>query len=113
MLDGVSERIDEILREWSARTTGKQRITWTLVHAQLLREGYRVGSTTVRAYLAEKRRLLRASRTLTIAVRDSFAPFRSRVGTESSGAQIGHTNLPRIRGAGSVRHSDLLPGGQP
>ena len=41
--------IDEILQEWSARTTGKQRITGTLVHTQLLREGYRVGGTTVRA----------------------------------------------------------------
>ena len=49
VLDGVSERIEEILQEWSARTTGKQRITRTLVHGQLLREGYRVGSTTVRA----------------------------------------------------------------
>ena len=56
VLDGVRERIDEILQEWSARTTGKQRITGTLVHTQLLREGYRVGCTTVRAYLAEKRR---------------------------------------------------------
>ena len=55
-LDGVRERIEEILQEWSARTTGKQRITGTLVHTQLLREGYRVGSTTVRAYLAERRR---------------------------------------------------------
>ena len=55
-LDGVRTRIDEILQEWSARTTGKQRITGTLVHTQLLREGYRVGSTTVRAYLAERRR---------------------------------------------------------
>ena len=54
--DSVRTRIDEILQEWSARTTGKQRITGTLVHGQLLREGYRVGSTTVRAYLAEKRR---------------------------------------------------------
>ena len=56
VLDGVSERIDEILQEWSARTTAKQRITGTLVHGQLLREGYRVGSTTVRGYLAQKRR---------------------------------------------------------
>ena len=56
VLDGVRERIEEILQEWSARTTGKQRITGTLVHTQLLREGYRVGGTTVRAYLAERRR---------------------------------------------------------
>ena len=56
MLEEVRGRIDEILQEWSTRTTDKQRITGTLVHAQLLREGYQVGSTTVRAYLAEQRR---------------------------------------------------------
>ncbi len=56
VLDDVRERIEEILQEWQTRTTGKQRITGTLVHRQLVGEGYRVGSTTVRAYLAEKRR---------------------------------------------------------
>ena len=56
VLEDVRERIDEILQEWQTRTTGKQRITGTLVHRQLVGEGYRVGSTTVRAYLAEKRR---------------------------------------------------------
>ena len=55
VLDEVRERIDEILQEWGRRTTPKQRITGTLVHQQLLREGHQVGSTTVRAYLAEKR----------------------------------------------------------
>ena len=43
-------------RRWGRRTTPKQRITGTLVHQQLLREGHQVGSTTVRAYLAEQRR---------------------------------------------------------
>ena len=56
VLEKVRERIDEILLEWGQRTTSKQRITGTLVHEQLLGEGYQVGSTTVRAYLAEKRR---------------------------------------------------------
>ena len=56
VLDEVRERIDEILQEWGRRTTPKQRITGTLVHQQLLREGHQVGSTTVRAYLAEQRR---------------------------------------------------------
>ena len=56
VLDEVRERIDEILLEWGLRTTPKQRITGTLVHQQLQGEGYQVGSTTVRAYLAEKRR---------------------------------------------------------
>ena len=56
VLDEVSTRIDEIMQQWGTRTTPKQRITGTLVHEQLLREGYQVGSTTVRVYLAEKRR---------------------------------------------------------
>ena len=56
MLERVRGRIDEILQEWSTRTTDKQRITGTLMHAPLVREGFQVGSTTVRAYLAEQRR---------------------------------------------------------
>ena len=39
VLDEVRERIDELLQEWGRRTTPKQRITGTLVHEQLLREG--------------------------------------------------------------------------
>ena len=57
VLDAVRERIDELLQEWGQRTTPKQRVTGTLVHERLLAEGYRVGSTTVRAYLAEQRRV--------------------------------------------------------
>jgi transposase len=52
----VSPRIEEILSEWSPRTTPKQRITGTRVHRQLVEEGYEVGITTVRDYLREKRR---------------------------------------------------------
>ena len=48
--------IEEILEEWNSRTSGKQRITGTLVHAQLPGEGCQVGSTTVRSYLAEQHR---------------------------------------------------------
>ncbi len=36
VLEDVRERIDEILQEWQTRTTGKQRITGTLVHRQLV-----------------------------------------------------------------------------
>ena len=57
VLDAVRERIDELVREWGQRTTPKQRVTGTLVHQRLRAEGYRVGSTTVRAYLAEQRRV--------------------------------------------------------
>ena len=56
VLEKVHERIDEILEEWSTRTTDNQRVTGTLVHRQLRAEGYEVGSTTVRSYLAEPRR---------------------------------------------------------
>ena len=56
VLAAVRGRIDELLQEWRPQTTRKQRITGTLVHEQLRREGYQVGSTTVRAYLAEQRR---------------------------------------------------------
>ena len=52
----VAPRIDELLTEWSGRTTPKQRITGTRIHRQLLEEGYEVGTTTVRDYLREKRR---------------------------------------------------------
>ena len=56
VLDAVRVRIDELLREWGQRTTPKQRVTGTLVHQRLRAEGYQVGSTTVRAYLAEQLR---------------------------------------------------------
>ena len=56
VLERVSKRIDELLAEWEPRTTAKQRITGTRIHQQLIEEGYQVGSTTVREYLAERRR---------------------------------------------------------
>ena len=52
----VAPRIDQLLEEWSSRSTEKQRITGTRVHRQLRKEGYDVGITTVRKYLREKRR---------------------------------------------------------
>ena len=56
VLEKVSGRIEELLEEWKPRTTEKQRITGTRIHKQLVEEGYEVGITTVRTYLAEKRR---------------------------------------------------------
>jgi transposase len=56
VLEGVASRIDELLVEWSGRTTPKQRITGTRIHRQLRDEGYEVGTTTVRTYLRDKRR---------------------------------------------------------
>lgn len=54
--DGAVSRIEEILEQWSGRTTWKQRITATRVHRQLVEDGYAAGITTVREYLAERRR---------------------------------------------------------
>jgi hypothetical protein len=48
VMEMVAPRIEEILSEWSARTTQKQRITGIRVHRQLVEEGYEVGITTVR-----------------------------------------------------------------
>ena len=56
VLEKVAPRIDELLEEWSTRTTPKQRITGTRLHQQLIEEGYKIGITTVRGYLHEKRR---------------------------------------------------------
>ena len=56
VLERVAPRIDQLLVEWSDRTTPKQRITGTRIHRQLREEGYEVGTTTVRTYLREKRR---------------------------------------------------------
>ena len=56
VLDQVAPAIERILDEWSDRTTAKQRVTGSRVHQELIERGYTVGVTTVRAYLAEKRR---------------------------------------------------------
>jgi transposase len=45
--DRVSARIKELIDEWTPRTTPKQRITGSLLHHQLLNEGFQVGKTTV------------------------------------------------------------------
>jgi len=56
VLEKAAPRIEELLEEWKDRQTPKQRITGTRIHERLVEEGYQVGSTTVRAYLAEKKR---------------------------------------------------------
>ena len=52
----VEARVEAILAEWQSRTTRKQRITGTRLHKQLMTEGYKVGITTIRDHLREKRR---------------------------------------------------------
>lgn len=54
--DGAESRIEAVLQDWASRTTEKQRITGRRVHQQLVEDGYAVGITTVREYLAERRR---------------------------------------------------------
>src|SRR5215208_7132929 len=56
VMEMVAPRIEQILSEWTERTTPKRRITGTRIHRQLVEEGYEVGITTVRDYLREKRR---------------------------------------------------------
>ena len=56
VLERITRRIEELMEEWGPRTTAKQRITGTLVHRQLIEEGYRTGITAVRQVLAERRR---------------------------------------------------------
>ncbi len=38
--EAVRQRINELLEEWSPRTTRKQRITGTRLHRQLVEEGF-------------------------------------------------------------------------
>lgn len=56
VLSKVAARIDELVAEWGARSTSKQRITGSRLYRQLRDEGYEVGKTTVFDYLREKRR---------------------------------------------------------
>ncbi len=56
ILDKVSSGIEEILEDWKGRTSGKQRVTGTRVHEELIARGHRAGISTVRSYLAERRR---------------------------------------------------------
>jgi transposase len=54
--EGAASRIEGVLEEWSGRTTKKQRITGSRMYRQLVEEGFAVGITTMREYLAERRR---------------------------------------------------------
>lgn len=56
VLELVQPRLEQLLEEWSTRTTAKQRITGTRLVRQLRDEGFSVGTTLVRALLRERRR---------------------------------------------------------
>ena len=75
VLKKVAPRIDDLLEEWSTRTTPKQRITGTRLHQQLIEEGDKVGITTVREYLHEKHR----------QKEEVYIPLVHRAGDEARG----------------------------
>jgi transposase len=54
--EAVRPRLEQLLEEWSTRTTAKQRITGTRIVRQLREEGFVVGTTLIRDYLRERRR---------------------------------------------------------
>lgn len=56
VLEKVEARLEALLEEWSHRSTAKQRVTGARLHQALVEEGFRVGVTTVRSYLRERRR---------------------------------------------------------
>lgn len=56
VLARVEARLEALLEEWSHRSTAKQRVTGARLHQALVEEGFRVGVTTVRSYLRERRR---------------------------------------------------------
>ncbi|MYA01800.1 MAG: IS21 family transposase [Chloroflexi bacterium] len=56
VLDRVRPRLEQLLEEWSHRTTAKQRITGRRLHRQLREESCEVGLTLVLAELREWRR---------------------------------------------------------
>lgn len=73
VLEKVVPRIDELLEDWKDQTTPKQRMTGSRIYTQLMEEGYEVGITTVRNYLAEKKR----------QVAEVFIPLVHRPGEEA------------------------------
>ena len=73
VLKRVQPRLDELIEDWSKRTTKKQRLTATRLHKQLRTEGFDVGITTVRSYFREKKR----------AKSEVFVPLVHRIGDEA------------------------------
>ena len=56
VLEQVRPRLEQLVEEWSERTTAKQRITGRRLQRALREEGYEVGITLVLEYLREWRR---------------------------------------------------------
>lgn len=72
-LERVASRLEELMEEWSYRTTRKQRVTGTRLHRQLVEEDFDVGVTTVRSWLREWRR----------ARAETYIPLVHRPGEEA------------------------------
>ena len=51
VLEQVRPRLEQLLEEWSERTTAKQRITGRRLHRALREEGYEIGLSLVLEYL--------------------------------------------------------------
>ncbi len=66
VLSAVQPRLAELVQAWSSKTTAKQHITATALHKALVEEGFAVGVTTVRGWLAEHKR----------AEREVFVPLQ-------------------------------------
>jgi transposase len=73
VFEGVRARMEELLAEWSTRTTAKQRITGTRLHRELRQEGYECGLSLVRQYLRERR----------LEKQEVFIPLVHRSGDEA------------------------------
>ena len=56
VLEQVRTRLEQLIEEWSQRSTAKQRITGRRLQRALREEGYEVGITLVLEYLREWRR---------------------------------------------------------
>ena len=53
--DRVRGRVEELWREWRARSTDKHRVTGTRLHRELVSEGFEVSAATVRRVVRELR----------------------------------------------------------
>lgn len=56
VLDAVGAQLEELVEQWGARTTAKQRITAARLHRELIDRGQQVGLTSVQDWLRERRR---------------------------------------------------------
>lgn len=73
VMEKVAPRLQQLVDEWSKRSTKKQRITATRLHRQLVHEEFAVGETTVRTWFREWQRRRK----------EVFVPLVHRAGDEA------------------------------